>query len=150
MKKDYCTKCGKCCKQIAVDFDNKVMFRDGIQKISPVFEEMLIATDKKENITICLCKYLENNLCTNPQKPEECTNFPSSPFAFLPEDCGYYGDIFIKHENFMQRIRKLKEEILHYETLILSAQKNDAKQYTKIIKQHKNFIDKHKMYFTDT
>lgn len=141
MKKDYCNKCGKCCQQIAVDFNNKVMFRDGIQKLSPDFEKMLIATRKKDNITICSCKYLENNLCINPQKPEECTNFPSSPFAFLPEDCGFEGDIFIKLEHAKQKIRKLKEEILDY-----SIRVKDEPELQRIIERHQAFINKYKPY----
>ena len=150
MEKVYCNKCGKCCHRIAVDFSRNIIYRDGIQTLTPDFANILIKEEQKDNITFCTCKFLQNNLCTHPQKPEICKNYPSSPFAFLPDDCGYYGDIFIKHENFMQKIRKLKEEILHYETLILTASKNDAKQYTKIIEQHKKFIDRYKIYFPDT
>ena len=150
MEKDYCNKCGRCCDRIAVDFSRNILYRDGIQPLTPDFVGFLIKGEQKDAVTFCTCKFLVNNLCTNPNKPDICKNYPSSPFAFLPEDCGYYGYIFTKHENFMQKIRKLKEEILHYETLMLSAPKDDAKQYAKIIEQHKRFIDKYKMYCPDT
>ena len=94
MEKDYCKKCGKCCKNIAVDFEKMVMFRDGIQPLSNAFADILVKKEKRGNVTICSCKFLENNLCTSLNKPVECISYPSSPFAFLPEDCGYEGDIF--------------------------------------------------------
>ncbi len=150
MNNNYCNMCGKCCNKIAVDFSKNIIYRDGIQTLDDNLKKCLIKTESKENITFCTCKYLQNNLCTHPNKPEICKNYPSSQFAFLPENCGYYGVIFSKHEKFMQKIRKLKEEILHYETLMISCPKNDAKQYAKIIEQHKKFIDKYKVYFQDT
>lgn len=147
MEKNYCTKCGECCRNIAVDFFRNIIYRDGIQPLTSSFEKNLIKGEQKDNITFCTCKYLENSLCTNPQKPEECKNYPSSPFAFLPENCGYYGAVFVEREKFMEKIRKLEEEIIHYEALIAEASKDDAKQYAKIIEKHKNFINKYKMYF---
>lgn len=149
MDKNYCNICGECCRKIAVDFTNNVIFRDGIQILPQDMKKWLIEVDKKDNITYCTCKFLQGNFCTNSNKPDICKNFPSSPFAFLPDNCGYYGVIFSKHEKFMQKIRKLKEEILHYETLMISCSKNDAKQYAKIINQHNKFIDKYKKYFKD-
>ena len=71
----------------------------------------------------------------------------ASPFAFLPEGCGYYGLIFAKRENFMQKIRKMEEEIIHYETLMNSCSKDEAKQYAKIIDKHKSFINKYSHFF---
>ncbi len=147
MEKNYCTKCGECCKKIAVDFSKNIVYRDGIQTLSDNFKKILIKGEQKDNITFCSCKYLENNLCINPDKPEECNNYPSSPFAFLPENCGYYGVNFLEREKFMQKLRKLEEEIIHYEALINCSSKDDAKQYTKIIEKHKNYINKYKMYF---
>ncbi len=141
MEKDYCKKCGACCKNIAVDFEKKVIFRDGIQPLTKDFADILVKKETRGNVTICSCKFLENNLCNNPNKPQECINYPSSPFAFLPNDCGYEGDIFIKHEHIKQKIRKLKEEILHYETLLAH-----DKSVQKIIDRHNAFIAKYKMY----
>lgn len=140
MKQDFCNKCGACCKNIPIDFSQRAIFRDGVQELTPEFEKMLVPTSKTNNITFCSCKYLVNNLCTNPKKPEECKNYPSSPFAFLPEDCGFRGEIFIKLENIKQKIRKLKEEIIYYESL------EDSKEFQKIIDHHRNTINKYKQY----
>ena len=140
MKQDYCNKCGACCKNIPVDFSHNVIFRDGIQELTSEFKTMLIPISKTNNITFCSCKYLVNNLCTHSKKPEECKIYPSSPFAFLPEECGYRGDIFIKLESIKQKIRKLKEEIIHYETL------DKTQELQKLINHHKNIINKYKQY----
>ncbi len=147
MDKNYCTKCGKCCKEIAVDFSKNIIYRDGVEPLTEDFAGMLIKGEVKDNITFCSCKYLENNLCINPNKPEICEKYPSSPFAFLPENCGYYGVNFLEREKFMQKLRKLEEEIIHYEALISISSKDDAKQYAKIIEKHRSFINKYKMYF---
>lgn len=147
MEKNYCTKCGECCKKIAVDFSKNIIYRDGVQALTENFAKMLTPTEKKDNITFCTCKYLENNLCTNPLKPEECINYPSSPFAFIPDECGYYGAVFLNRETFMQKLRKLEEEIIHYEALINCSSKDEAKQYQKIIEKHKSYINKYKMYY---
>ena len=141
MERDFCNKCGECCRKIAVDFEQGVIFRDGIQPLSPEFSSMLVSVSKTKNITFCSCKYLKNNLCTNPKKPEECLNYPTSPFAFLPGGCGYEGVIFIKNENIKQKVRKLKEEILDY-----SIRAEHEKDLQKLIEHHQAFIDKYKQY----
>lgn len=82
MENNYCFKCGACCNKIAVDFSKRIIYRDGIQTLTKEFEAMLIPVEKREDITFCSCKFLKNKLCINPDKPQECTNYPSSPFAF--------------------------------------------------------------------
>ena len=59
----------------------------------------------------------------------------------LPENCGYEGDVFIKLEKEKQKIRKLKEEIIYYNS-ILSVDKS----VQRIIDRHQAYIDKYKMY----
>lgn len=145
MEKDLCNKCRECCRKIAVDFDRKIVYKDGVEALTEDFASMLEAVEKRENITFCKCKYLENNVCSNPNKPEECIKYPSSPFAFIPEECGYYGEIFLKNENIKQKIRKLKEEIIHYEAEIIT-NKSEQNQLRKIIEKHQAFIDKYKIY----
>lgn len=147
MEKNYCNKCGECCKKIAVDFNKRIIYRDGIQPLSVEFEKLLQPVENKEGIVLCSCKYLINNLCTNPKKPQECIDYPNSPFAFLPDECGYYGLIFSKKESFMQKLRKLEEEIIHYEALINCSSKDEAKQYQKIIEKHKAYLARYQMYF---
>ena len=141
MDTNYCNKCGQCCKNITVDFQNNALFWDGVQVLTKEFKEMLIINSSQNNYSICSCKYLKDNLCTNPQKPDICKNYPSNPFAFLQECCGYEGVIFLKKEKEMQKIRKLKEEIIHYETML----KKD-KSVQRIIDHHKAYINKYKQY----
>lgn len=147
MEKNYCTKCGECCKKIAVDFSQNIIYRDGIQPLTPGFSSMLEPVEKRENVTFCKCKYLKNNLCTNTNKPDICINYPSSPFAFIPDNCGFYGEVFLNREKFMQKLRKLEEEIIHYEALIEVSSKDDAKQYSKIIENHRKYLNKYKIYY---
>ena len=150
MEKDYCKKCGNCCRKIKVDFAQRILYRDGIQTLTKDFESMLVPIYDNENITFCKCKYLEENLCTNSNKPAECREFPSSSFAFLPEECGYIGYIFLKSEQIKSRIRKMKEEIIHYE-MILKKEKNkfENNNLKKIIQSHKAKIEKYKAFGSD-
>lgn len=136
-----------CCKEIPVDFTRRIIYRDGIQPLSTEFEKILIPVEEKGNVMICKCKFLENNLCTNPDKPQICVDFPYSPLAFLPEDCGYIGEVFLKKEKLKQQVRKLKEEIIHYNALIKTTKdKTEQRQYQRIIDSHEAFIDKYKAY----
>lgn len=147
MRNDLCKKCGNCCRLIPVDFSNRIMFRDGIQSLTPEFESMLEVVETQNNTTICKCKFLDANLCTNTNKPEECKNFPSSPFAFLPRNCGFEGEVFVAYERKKQKVRKLKEEIIHYEALIkTTSSKSEREQYTKIINSHNSFIQRYSRY----
>jgi len=141
MEQNFCKKCGKCCEKIAVDFNTNIMYRDGIEPLTEKFKQLLTPVFSRENITFCTCRFYKNNLCSNPEKPAECLKFPSSPFAYLPEDCGYEGEIFIKNEHIKQKIRKLKEEIIEYETRL-----NHEPELKRIIDHHKNFIYKYKTY----
>ena len=147
MEKDFCNKCGECCKHIAVDFERKILFFFVLQGLTDNFAKMLKSVEKKDNITYCCCTYLRNGKCTAEHKPEICQNYPSSPFAYIPENCGFSGDIFIKLEHEKQKIRKLKEDILHYEALIKTTyDSSEIKQYEKIIKHHTGLIDRYKFY----
>ena len=147
MAEDFCKKCGSCCKNIVVDFEQKILYRDGKEVLKDTFAQMLLPKEKVGNKTVCICKFLKENLCTNSNKPDECLNFPSSPFAYLPEECGFAGYVFMKNENLRQKIRKYKEEIIHYDALISFSKNNDdKKQYQKIIDSHKKYIDKYKDY----
>ena len=143
MTKDFCNKCGACCKNIKADFEAEILYWDDIQPLTDEFRSMLIPNDNG----FYVCRFLKENICTNQAKPEICINYPSSPFVNLPEGCGYYGDIFMKREKVQQKIRKLKEEIMHYEALIASiSDKQEQKQYQKIIYLHQKYIDKYKEY----
>ena len=108
MTNNYCNKCGKCCSSIAIEKNTQKMYRDGIQTVNDEFLKMLILVSSDDRFDYYTCKYLHNNLCAQPQKPELCLNYPSHPFAFLPDDCGYAGIIFQKLESIKQKIRKLK------------------------------------------
>ena len=158
---DLCKHCGNCCKFIPVDVKNKLLLRDSIQPLTEDFESFLTPLDSvsiqilndiypinvlKSNIQFFKCKYLLNeNICSNPQKPDACKNFPSTPFALLPNDCGYIGKQFLKLEDFKQKIRKMKEEILHYEALMIDEPQN-KRGYQKIVERLQAYIDKYAVY----
>ena len=134
MEKNFCRKCGECCKHICVDFENKKLYFDGIQPLNDDFADMLVPIGKKENLTICYCKFLKNNTCSNNQKPVVCNTYPSSPFAYIPLNCGYSGEIFLKNEAEKQKIRKIKEDLIHYEALFkTTSDKHERQQYNKLI-----------------
>ena len=160
---DLCSKCGICCRLIPIEDETKMLLRDGIQEPDQSFLDSLCPlsleeacninenyVEKVQNIfpsaKFYSCKFLsEGNLCTNPEMPVACRNYPSHPLAIIPEDCGYEGEIFIKNEQLKQKIRKLKEEIIYYEALIASGDKNKH-AYTNIIENHKKFIEKYAPY----
>ena len=160
---DFCSKCGICCRLIPIDNESKMLLRDGIQEPDQTFLDSLYPLSiesacninesyvkKVQNIfpeaQFYSCKYLsDENICTNSNMPSACKNFPSHPLAIIPDDCGYEGDIFIKNEQLKQKIRKLKEEIIHYEALIASGDK-DKNSYAKIIANHTKFIDKYALF----
>lgn len=147
MERELCNKCGQCCKRIPVDFGRKIMYRDGIQPLGDIFEEYLQPIETRDNITFCACKYLADDLCTNPDKPEICKVFPYSPLAFLPDGCGFEGEIFLKKENLLQKIRKLKEEILDYKVQAdVTRDKSEKRQLQRLIQSHQAFINKYKAY----
>lgn len=147
MERELCNKCGECCRRIPVDFGRNIMYRDGIQPLGKVFPSYLNPIEKRDNITFCTCKYLENNLCSNPDKPEICKVFPYSPLAFLPDGCGFEGEIFLKKEHLMQKIRKLKEEILDYKIrAATTGDRAEQRQLQRLIQTHQAFIDKYKSY----
>ena len=118
---NLCVKCGICCRLMAINWEEKVLLRDGIQPLDENFEENLIPFSKSDarnineyyvknvqsifpNAEFFSCKYLsDRNVCTCTPKPEICRNFPSSPFAFLQENCGFTGEIFLKKEAVMQK-----------------------------------------------
>jgi len=104
---------------------------------------MLLPINTK--LGIYTCKYLKNNLCTNPNKPDICKNYPSFPFIQLPENCGYEGIIFLKKEDIKHKIRKIKEEILNYTILLETTKdKKEKQQYKKLIDIRNKSISKYK------
>ena len=74
-----------------------------------------------------------------------CEIYSSNPVAVVPEECRYTGEIFLKREALKQKIRRYKEEIIHYEALINSGDKESA-SYKKIIKSLQKFVDKYSAF----
>jgi hypothetical protein len=92
------------------------------------------------------CKCVgEDNLCHADTISDLCKAYPSSELAFIPDECGYLGEIFLKNESLKRKIRKFKEEILDYETQIESGSK-DSESYKKIVQNLKRFIQKYAEY----
>ena len=157
-----CKMCGLCCRLIPVDVENRKLLRDGVQPLDETFANQLLPVsyeqlqnDNDEYIKNVLkiypqaeffrCKYLvDDNLCTSLDKPEICVDFPIKPFAFIHDECGYVGEQFLKIEMQKQKIRKIKEEIIHYEALVATFNnKKDIESYLKIIHVHQRYIEKY-------
>ena len=68
--------------------------------------------------------------------------YSSNPLVVVPEECCRAGEIFLKREELKQKVRKYKEEIIHYEALINSGDK-ESDSYKKIIKSLQRSIDKY-------
>ena len=156
-----CKKCGICCKYIPVDVVNRKLLWNSVQPLTEEFESMLLPISdlKLQNmgeifsernlncdVQIFKCKHLINeNHCSNPNMPNECKDFPSKPFAFIPDECGYYGEQFLLSEDLKQKIRKMKEEILNYEVLMTTNPK-ESRSYVRIIEQLNRFIQKYSVF----
>ncbi|MCM1004210.1 MAG: hypothetical protein NC408_07710 [Candidatus Gastranaerophilales bacterium] len=153
---NFCNHCGLCCKLIPACNGN--IIRDGFQPVEDFFNPIELSAaininedyvNKVQNIfpqaIFYTCKYLQNNRCSKQNMPEYCKNFPNSALALIPDECGYNGEIFLKSEALKQKIRKLKEEIIHYEAQILSNPK-EKNSYQKIINSHKNYIKKYEPF----
>ena len=157
---NFCNNCGICCKLIPVKCANKILVRDGFQIPTEEFEKLLYPLTREEagnidknyvekvleifpDARFYSCNALsKDNLCTLENKPVFCKEYPCSPLAIIPEDCGYTGEIFMKNEELKRKIRKIKEEILDYEALILTDSKN-SESYKKIIENLERFIEKY-------
>ena len=95
------------------------------------------------------CRFIsDDNVCTNPDLPDSCKDFPSCGISIVPDECTYAGKVFLLSEEIKQKVRKTKEEILHYETMIISDSKN-KKSYEKIIRSLEKFNDKYKPLGSD-
>ena len=157
---NFCEYCGLCCKIIPVK-DGQII-KDGICENAECFlsmsrKEALSVNEKfvldLENvfgkIKFCKCKYItDDNLCKRSHIPESCMNFPSTGLAIVPEECCYIGEVFLKREELKSKVRKYKEEIIHYEALIVSDRKNKT-SYERTINNLKKFIDKYRIYGAD-
>ena len=157
---NFCKYCGMCCKIIPAK--NGMVLKDGCQtdfdNLIPVTEKEAVNINEQfvRDIKTVLgetdfykCKYIcEDNSCKNPDKPDSCADYPSTGLAIIPEECCYIGEVFIKREELKQKVRKYKEEIIHYEALIASGDK-DKDSYQKIIKSLQKFINKYSIYGSD-
>lgn len=77
-----------------------------------------------------------------------CEIYSINPLVDLPEECCCSGEIFLRREALKQKIRKYKEEIIHYEALISSGYK-DKNSYIKAIKNLQKFIEKYSVVGSD-
>lgn len=94
------------------------------------------------------CNHLaENNLCKiHEKRPEECMNFPFSPWQEIPEGCGYTGWLFLQREAKKQEIRKQKEQLLLLEVALKTASEEQSKEIQAQIQKIKNVVDIYSKY----
>lgn len=157
----YCNDCGMCCKLIPINDGEGIVVRDGFQladdefmsgltELSDVEAEAVSMSyvEKVKNIfpdvKFFKCNHLNaDNKCSLSEKPPICANFPTTPLAIVPDECICLGDVFMKNEQLKRKIRMIKEEILDYESLIESGDKDSA-SYKKIIENLTRFVTKYK------
>ena len=157
---EFCKYCGLCCKIIPAK--NGIVIREGF---SDSFGNLIQLTTQEAcqinkkfvkdiknilgDVDFYKCKFVsDGNICSNPNKPNSCINYPSNPLDIVPEECCYIGEIFLKREELKQKIRRYKEEIVHYEALINSDDK-ESSSYRKIIKTLQKHIDNYSIYGSD-
>lgn len=93
------------------------------------------------------CKHCDIK-CPHLNKEKICSiasdskNISGEPYIYIPENCEYYGTLFLKLEEIKQKVRKYKEEIIYYEAMIASGCKEE-KVYLKIIQSLNKFIEKY-------
>ena len=154
-----CNFCRVCCKLIPIDLERNIICRDGIQPADLFSSDNLTqltieqakdinqdyvekVLDLFPNIIFFSCKKIDK--CTFKTCHPYCKNFPSEPVAIIPDECSYYGEFFLKNEITKQKIRKIKEEMVHYEALIRSSKNNSEKDsYKKILHNLQKFVDKY-------
>ena len=152
---EFCKYCGLCCKIIPVK--NRTIIKDGCRfdDLIPLSKDEAIGVNNGfvkdiENILgkveLYRCKYIsDDNICKNPNKSSDCSDYPSSGLSIIPEECCYIGEVFLKREALKQKVRKFKEEIIHYEALINSGDK-ESESYKKIMTSLQRFIDKYSIF----
>lgn len=152
---DECKNCRLCCKIIPAK--NGIIIRDGFIEACGDFTEISLEDAIKVNkdyvkkiqdnlgkTKFYKCKFIsDDNKCTSPALPDYCKNFPSCGISIVPDECTFAGNVFLLHEEIKQKVRKTKEEILYYETMIISDKKN-KKAYEKIIRTLEKFNNKYK------
>lgn len=154
-----CKNCRLCCKIIPEK--NGVIIRDQFIKSCGDFVEISLENAIKINreyvkkiqnnlgeTKFYKCRFIsDDNICMNPNS-ELCRNFPSNGISIVPDECTFSGKIFLLHEEIKQKVRKTKEEILYYETMIISDRKN-KRNYERIIKSLEKFTEKYKPLGSD-
>ena len=112
---EFCNNCGMCCKLIPVKNGDNVLVRDGFQVIDENFQSYLIKLELNEaqqidmeytervlnifpDVEFYRCKYINDDKCTINRNHPLCNEFPCSPLAIVPQECGYLGEIFIKND----------------------------------------------------
>lgn len=141
-----CKMCGKCCKLatasksyeelLSLSKEGDIQAQDFLKIFEPypsrqaaidafpdVVENIIKYLDdpeKSENLTFYKCRHiLDGNLCSiYNERPDVCKYFPLSPWAVVPPGCGYEGWLFQKREEKKQKIRKMKEQKIDFETML--------------------------------
>lgn len=94
------------------------------------------------------CNHLgEDNLClVYEDRPENCHNFPCSPWEEIPEGCGFEGWLFQKREEIKQQVRKHKETLLLFEVMLKTANPEQVEKLTEDIEKIGQIIEIYAKY----
>ncbi len=159
-----CKMCGKCCRMATISQSYEEIKKleaeghQGAKDFLSIFEpyeslDQAREVDKEtvdkiinlhkldgkynENMRFYQCKYIQkDNLCGRYlQRPTLCNHFPSSPWAIVPEGCGFEGWLFWKREEIKQKVRKEKEELLELELLKKKTTNQETLKKIELVEQ---------------
>lgn len=157
---NFCKHCGLCCKIIPVKegIILKQFCRDSFENLIKLTLEEAKSINSAyvdeiyNSVGECdfyKCKYIsEDNNCLIELKDDCISLFTASATSIAPQECACIGEIFLNKEKLKQKVRRYKEEIIHYEALIATDEKaSDA--YKRIIINLQKFINRYSVFGSD-
>lgn len=136
--RQLCKMCGKCCRVVtasvsyyelqkmalegdkeAIDFLELFVPFESVEAAMRIDKELVENIPDYRNRTFYTCRYLTGNLCSRyNDRLDVCKRFPSSPWAVVPPECGYYNWLLEERENIINHVKGLKEEKLKYKRML--------------------------------
>lgn len=163
-----CLMCGRCCRvatasvaydefkkqaeqgeRSAIEFLETFEPYPDVESAKKVDKELVENIPDWENRTFYHCRFIkDDNLCSRYlERYDVCKEFPSSPWAVHPPECGFRGWLFQEREAHKKKIRQLKEEAVYYNAMLKTNISNKEKQlYKKLIQKINERVDLYSKY----
>lgn len=87
--------------------------------VDKILEELDENEILREEVTFYKCKYLlDNNMCSiYEERPSICVHYPQNAWTITPPGCGYTTWLYLKQEEYKEKVRKAKEEYLELQLM---------------------------------